>query len=152
MKVATLLLALALVLAPRPASAQTASPAAQALSACAVRSMSEEDNITLTTWLFMAIARHPSVSNLVSITDAQRLENTRKMGALINEILVESCAAETRAAFREGGMEAVYSSFGALGEHAMGALMQNPDVEAAVIQVGAYVDEQRLNALLQRAR
>lgn len=153
MKKALCVIAFALALAPTLASAQTPpSPAVQALSACMTRSMTSEDNIVLARWIFVAIARHPSVLQLTNISDAQRVEANRQMGALFNKLVIESCPNETRAAFRSDGEHAIEAPFGTLGETAMTDIMGNADVNAGVLQMGAYIDQQRLNALVQPQR
>ncbi|MGQ0531260.1 MAG: hypothetical protein ACT4OF_01040 [Caulobacteraceae bacterium] len=128
------------------ASAQD-SPA-DALAACVVRSASGDDSVTLARWLFIAMSRHPSLSQTVQVSDADGLDANRRMGALFNRLLFEACTNETRAAFQSAGREeALAAAFGALGEQAMTELMGNPDVLASVIQLGAYVDRERLEAL-----
>ena len=73
------------------------------------------------------------------------------MGALVNRLLFDACASEARAAVQAGGQDAALeAAFGTLGEKAMTDLMGNADVLASVIQLGAYVDRERLTALSAR--
>jgi hypothetical protein len=138
--------------APRVAEAQTPSPAAQALSACIEQHTTSEDNIVLLRWLFVSIARHPSVSPLAAIPDAERVDANRQMGALFNRLVLESCSSETRAAFQSDGQPALNLAFEEFGERAMTSLMSNPDVGAGMSEVGAYIDEQRLQQLMPPSR
>lgn len=115
-----------------------------------VRSMSMEDSVTTTRWLFIAMSRHPSLVRTAQVSDADGLDANRRMGALVNRLLFDTCAAEARTAFQSAGQEAALeATFGTLGEKAMTDLMGNPDVLASVIQLGAYVDQNRLEALTQ---
>ena len=98
-------------------------------------------------WLFVGIARHPGVSQMASISDGQRVDANRQMGALFNRLLLDTCANETRAAFQADREHAIGFAFRALGSHAMTDLMSNPDVAAGISEVGAYVDQRRLAAL-----
>ncbi len=80
--------------------------------------------------------------------DTEALDANRNMGALVNRLLFQACASETQAAVAAQGREAALeAAFSTLGERGMTDLMGNPDVLASVIQLGAYVDQQRLNAL-----
>lgn len=71
------------------------------------------------------------------------------MGALVNRILFDTCADETRIAIAASGSETAFqTAFGTLGEEAMGDLMTNPDVMASIVQLGAYLDTNRLATLM----
>lgn len=144
-------LGLALALTPQRAAAQVApSPEDVALTQCISRATTSDDDIVLMRWIFIAMARHPSVSQLVSITDAERVDANRRMGALMNRLLLDACPNEARTAFAKEGAEAVRVPFSALGERAMTEIMGNPDVSAGVGEVAAYIDENRLAALMGR--
>lgn len=148
MKLMSLVFALACALSPAPSWAQTPSPAAQALSACITRSTSSEDHIVLVRWIFVAMARHPSVSELATISDPQRVEANRAMGALVNRLLLDACPNETRLAFQTDGQRALEVPFGALGETAMTGIMGHADVNAAVVEMTSYLNGERLAALM----
>lgn len=138
----------AMVAAPSISNAQT--PAQNdALTSCVVRSATQADSVVLMRWLFIAISRHPDLPQNVRVGDAEGLAANRDMGALVNRMLFEACEAETRAAVAANGPEAaVEAVFGTLGEKAMTDLMGNSDVMASVIQLGAYIDRTRFEALM----
>lgn len=138
-----------LALAPMHAEAQTPSPATQALSACIQRSTTEQDNVVLIRWMFVAMARHPSVSSLADIPDAERVSANRAMGALFNRLAIEACPNEARAALA-GGEEVFGAAFATFGERAMTGIMVHPDVDAGVAEWSAYIDQQGMAALLNR--
>ena len=99
-------------------------------------------------WLFIAMSRHPSLPPGTRVSDADGLEANRTMGALVNRLLFEACPNEALATAQANGREAALdATFGTLGEKAMNDLMGNADVLASVIQLGAYVDTQRFEAL-----
>jgi len=99
-------------------------------------------------WLFIAMSRHPSLPPGARVSDSDGLEANRTMGALVNRLLFEACPDETRATVQAHGRDAALdAAFGTLGEKAMTDLMANTDVLASVIQLGAYVDAQRFEAL-----
>ncbi len=131
------------------AQIQPQTPEARALATCLVSSVSEEDNITLIRWLFVAMARHPSVSGLTAIPDSERVNANRRVAALFNRLLIEACPTQTRAAIRADGENALYTPFGILGEKAMEGIMAHPDVNAAVAEMGSYFDSAGLAALME---
>lgn len=134
--------------APSITSAQTTATPQETLSSCVTRSMSVNDGITTARWLFIAMSRHPDLPQAVRVGDSDTLAANRDMGALVNRMLFEFCSAETRAAIATHGQEAALEAvFSTLGETAMTHLMGNRDVLASVIQLGAYVDQERFIAL-----
>lgn len=140
--------ALAFLLVPQTASAQSA--ATQALSACVLRSATADDDITLSRWLFIAMSRHPSVAQFASVSDSQRVDANRQMGALVNRVVLDACANETRAALAADGEAAIEAAFAAFGRRAMSQIMGNPDVNAGVVEMSSYIDGARLHALQQQ--
>lgn len=132
---------------PSVATAQTATPN-DALRACISASMTPDDSVTTARWLFIAMSRHPGLPQGARVSDADGLDANRSMGALINRLLFETCPDETRGAIEaQGQQQALNAAFNTLGEKAMTDLMTNADVMASIIQLGAYVDQQRFNAL-----
>ena len=148
MKLAWIVAAFAIVLAPQVASAQSA--ATTALDTCITRATTEQDSVVLMRWMFFAMARHPSVAQYANVPDAQRVESNRAMGALVNRLLLEACPNETRAAFQADGQAAIEAAFGSFGKRAMADLMDHPDVNAAIVEMSAYLDQTRLTTLLQQ--
>lgn len=138
----------ALVLLTTPAAAQT-NAGIDALRACVANSTNEEDSVVTARWLFIAMSRHPSLPQSVRVGDREGLDANRQMGALVNRILFDTCADETRIAIAASGSETAFqTAFGTLGEEAMGDLMTNPDVMASIVQLGAYLDTNRLATLM----
>lgn len=132
--------ALALAVSAPVASQATAGPATEALSACMVRSATPEDHLVLARWIFAIMARHPSVANLASISDAERLKINKAGADLMVRLLATDCAAETKAAYVEDGEDAMGDAFGALGEIAMTDLMTDPSVQAELNKLTEYAD------------
>ncbi len=144
----TAVAAAALLLTPQIASAQTTPSPTEALSSCVTNATTDADKIVLMRWLFVAMSRHPSVTELANVSDAQRVDANRQMGALVNKLLLDACPNQTRAAVASGGEQALQAAFSAFGAQAMRTLMNNPDVNAGVIEMTAYLDQQRLAALI----
>lgn len=125
-----------------------AGPSTDALTQCLVKSTTVEDHDVLTRWIFAMVTRHPSVSGLTAISDAQRIDINQKAGALFTRLLTENCSNEVKQAYRDEGEPAIESAFANLGETAMKELMSDPKVQAASGDIQPYVDNKKLSALL----
>lgn len=133
------------------AHAQTpAPPAPSALSNCLIRSTTEADHTLLAQWIFVTMSRHPSVASMSSVSDQQNVAINRQVGALLNRLLLDSCATETRAAVAAQGPAALEGAFEMLGRVAMTTLMGHPDVTAGLSGFAGYLDQRRLQDLLTK--
>jgi hypothetical protein len=140
--------AVALALSPAVGHAQTFSPATQAMTACIQRSTSEADNVVAIRWMFVAIAHHPSVSTMARVSDADRIDANRAMGALFNRLILQDCRAESRAAITADGERALEGAFSAFGERAMTQIMGHPDVTASIAEMATYFDREGFVTLM----
>jgi hypothetical protein len=140
----TLLLALAGLAGSGSA---VAGPFNDALSVCLVKSTTEHDRTLFVRWVFAAIAQHPQVSDMSSISPAESEKLSKEVADLFFELVSKRCHDETADAFKYEGAAAVSSSFGALGKAAMQGLMADPAVDAYFEKMGSYIDEEKLKAL-----
>jgi hypothetical protein len=136
----TLCLGLTLSVSLPLASQATAGPTTEALSACMVRSATPADHLILAKWIFAIMSRHPAVSNMANLTEAQRLAINKDGGNLMIRLLATDCAAETKAAYIADGEEAIGNAFGSLGEIAMTDLMSDPNVQSELGKLTEYTD------------
>lgn len=118
--------------------------AQQALGDCLVDSVSNDDKRALVKWIFAMLARHPDVKPLSDIDVAQQEKIVRDAGAVFETLMADKCAMQLRAAVRKSGTDAVGKSFERLGETAMGALLQDPDVMAGVSELMKHADTARI--------
>jgi hypothetical protein len=140
---------LALALTPACAFAQAQpSQASQDLSACIARATTPADNVVVSRWVFIAMARHPRLADLANIPEAERAQANRQVGAVFNRLLLEACPNETRAALRADGENALEGPFGTLGERAMEEITGNAAVSAGFEEGASYIDVQRLGRLI----
>ena len=135
---------------PLAGTAAHAGPSTDALTQCLVKSTSTADHEVLTRWIFAMVTRHPSVSGLTSISDAQRADINQKAGALFTRLLTGDCGAEVKQAYKDEGEPAIESAFANLGATAMQQLMSDPKVQAAGGDIQPYVDNAKLSALLAK--
>ncbi len=130
--------------APPSATAEEAAQAQQALGDCLVNSVSNNDKQALVKWIFAMLARHPDVKPLSDISAAEDEKIVRDAGAVFETLMADKCAVQLRAAVRKSGTDAVGKSFERLGETAMGALLQDPNVMAGVSELMKHADTARI--------
>ncbi len=145
--ITTLGLAAAMTL-PLMVTAAHAGPSTDALAQCLVKSTTVEDHDVLERWIFAMVTRHPSVSGMTSISDAQRKDINQKAGALFTRLLTDNCGAEVKQAYKDEGEAAIESAFANLGATAMQDIMADPNVQAAGGDIQPYVDNKKLSAVL----
>jgi hypothetical protein len=129
-----------------PVAAQNST---QALSDCLAESTSGRDRKDLARWVFFAIAAHPDISEYLAPSAATAEREAHKTVAdLFTRLLAESCARETRTAFKQGGSKAIEGAFQTLGQLAMQELMTNPAVNASMSEFEKQLDQEKLNKAL----
>lgn len=143
------LIALAGLTAVASATGAQAQAASDVLGACLSDNTTGRDRKDLARWLFTAMAAHPDMAALSTITDAQRDEAARVAGVLFTRLVTEACPTEVRAAVVEGGATAIGDGFETLGGVAMQELMQNGRVAAALAGIEAHMDADRIEETIQ---
>jgi len=118
---------------------------------CIAKSTTEADRLALVKWIFLGIAAHPSIKEYSNVSAEQRIQIDRQMGALVMKLLTKDCHKETVEAMRFEGGGFLEKSFTALGEIAMGGLMTNPEVSAALTNWATPEDKAAFAALAAEA-
>lgn len=133
-----------------PASAQTgATPAAatqtpqEALTSCLLASTTDDDRRVLVQWIFLVMSRYPDVSSMVQVQESERQRINKQAGGIFERLMVDNCGGELKLALTKSGTDAIGKSFEVLGQTAMGALLQNPAVNAESAAVMSNVDLDR---------
>jgi len=142
-------LAVASMLGSVPASA---GPYSDDLSKCLVRSTGDAEKRTLVKWIFAAVALHPEVADISSVTPAQRTEMTRNTAKIFEKLLADSCRTEVQQAVQYEGPQTIGSSFQVLGQVAARELFSNPSVAANMADLGKYIDQKRIAEAMGKAR
>lgn len=130
----------------------SAGPYSDDLSRCLVRSTGDEEKRTLVKWIFAAVALHPEVADISSVTPAQRTEMTRNMAKIFEKLLADSCRTEVQQAVQYEGPQTIGSSFQVLGQVAARELFSNPNVAANMADLGKYIDQKRIAEAMGKAR
>lgn len=114
------------------------------LSRCLVDSTTSADKLTLVKWMFAAMARHPAVKTLASVSDAQMDSANKETATLFMKLVTNTCRAQTQKAVKYEGQAALQSSFQVFGQVAAAELFQNQDVAEGMSGLSKYFDEKKL--------
>lgn len=121
-----------------------ASPTVDQLSDCLVKSTTATDKTAVLQWTFSALSTHPDLKALSNVTDAQRTQLDQKFAQVLQRVIVEQCATQTKAVIQTDGLQAVGDSFQALGRTTGEEIIQNPEVKQQLKGVIRYVDLNKL--------
>lgn len=129
-----------------------AGPYADDLSKCLVRSTGEEDKRSLVKWIFSAVALHPDVADIATVTPTQRTDMTRNTAKLFERLLTESCRTEVKQAVQYEGSQTIGASFQILGQVAARELFSNPNVSAHMAELAKHIDHKKMAEAMGQAR
>lgn len=135
------LLALPLVLASQGA---VAGPTVQQLSDCLVKSTTATDKTTVLQWTFSALSTHPDLKGFSNVTAEQRTALDQKLAQVLQRVIVEQCATQTKAVIQAEGIQAVGDSFQELGRISGEEILKNPEVNKQLKGVVRYIDLNKL--------
>ncbi len=114
------------------------------LAQCLADSTSGKDRKELARWVFLAMAAHPEIQQFASPSAAAAQAAAHKtMAETVTRLLTVSCVGQTRAAFKQGGSNAIQVAFQTLGQLAMQELMSNPNVGATMGAFERHIDQSR---------
>jgi len=117
------------------------------LTKCLVESTSKDDRLDLVKWIYAAMSKHPAVSSLTRVSDADVSAVSSTTGALLMSLLTEKCVEATRSAIKYEGALAIQSSFQVLGQVAMTELLTDPNVGKVMAELDQFVDGAKLASL-----
>jgi hypothetical protein len=139
--------ALVLAIALGAGGAAQASPAADDLGRCLVKSTNATDRTDLMVWVFTALSAHPAVKAYANVTDAQRVETSKVTARLLERLITADCHTEALAAIKGDGPASLQQAFSVLGQVAVAGLVKDPAVSGAMSQVTAQLDMTKFQAL-----
>lgn len=117
------------------------------LSRCLVSSTTENDRVTLVKWIFAAMAQHPAVSSLATVSTADLEKSNQDTANLFMKLLTETCAAKTKDAVKYEGGGAVGNAFQVLGQVAATDIFSDPKVTEVISGLEKYIDKKKLEEL-----
>jgi len=128
-----------------------AGPYSDDLAKCLVGKTTNDDKATLMTWIFSAIALNPGISQMATISPAQRNQIDRDMAMLFERLMTETCRAETRDAVKYEGNGAIEQGFEVLGGVAGRELFASPEVAKGLASLNEHVDMEKIKAVFNTA-
>lgn len=140
------LLAAALGAAALVALPAQAGSATDALTRCLADNTTGRERTDLARWIFQAMAIHPEMKNLSTVSAADREQGERRTAAIFTKLLGDSCPQETRQAMKAEGSPALQAAFTVLGQLAMQELMSNRDVAQSISGFERFLDKSKLEA------
>ena len=114
------------------------------LSDCLVKATTATDKTTVLQWTFAALSSHPDLKALSNVTDSQRTELDKKFAQVLQHVIVEQCATQTKAVIQAEGIQAVGDSFQELGRSTGEDIIKNSEVKQQLQGVIRYVDLNKL--------
>lgn len=114
------------------------------LASCLADNTSGKDRKELARWVFLAMSVHPEIQQFASPSAAAaQVAANKSMAETVTRLITVSCVAETRAAFRQGGGNAIQLAFQTLGQLAMQEIMTDPKVGETMGAFERYLDHNR---------
>jgi hypothetical protein len=117
------------------------------LARCLVSKTTPQERAELMRWVFAAVASHPAVRSIATVSRAQMEESNKAMGTMFTRLMSESCKKEAQLAMRADGPDTFELSLEAFGKFAGQELAASPEVNASLAEFHKYVDKDKLNAL-----
>ena len=121
-----------------------AGPTVDQLSNCLVKSTTAADKTTVLQWTFVALSAHPELKKFSNVNEAQRTQLDKNLAQVLQRILVEQCASQTKAVIAAEGVQAVGDSFQELGQITGEEILENPEVKSQLKGVLRYVGLNKL--------
>ncbi|MFT3912734.1 MAG: hypothetical protein QM704_01210 [Anaeromyxobacteraceae bacterium] len=119
------------------------------LGKCMVESTTQADRNAMVRWMFAAVAKHPAVKDVVSVSPEQLEAAYKGMADLMMRLLTKDCREKARAAFKADGPSAFQGSFQVLGQVAGREMFAAPEVAQSIAGLTRHLDEGQLKALVQ---
>jgi hypothetical protein len=107
------------------------------LTKCVVSSVSDQDKILFTRFVFAAIAEHPAVKPMANIGEAANAALDRDTAALLSRLMYSDCRKQMIDVLKYEGPAASTPAFNMLGQVAMRYLMTDPAVASRMAKGGA---------------
>lgn len=143
-KLSTLVACLALAF-PLPAAADSI----EATGTCLTDSTSGRDRKVLVKWIFLAISRHPDISDMATASPEAMEQINIEVGKLYTRLIAEDCPTEIRAMLKEHGPAALSKPFEVLGAVAMRELMSHAAVSEYLFELEQHTDSKRIGEVIR---
>lgn len=121
-----------------------ADSAVEQLSDCLEKATTTTDKTTVLQWTFVALSAHPDLQSFSHVSAEQKDQLDQKLAQVLQRVIVEQCAAQTKAVIKSDGVQAVAESFQELGQSAGEEIIKNPAVKQQLQGTLRYIDLNKL--------
>ena len=121
---------------------------ADALSQCLIRATTPADQKVVVRWAFATMALDPDVASMAAVTPAQREAINQKAGALVTDLLVQSCSQPVQQTLMFEGPAGARTAFEAWARWAITGLAEEPHVLQGAGALLQYLDMGKLMSLV----
>ncbi len=125
-----------------------AGPQTVALGNCFADHTTGKDRKDLARWVFVAVAAHPAIRDLSTVTPAIQDASNQTAADLFTRLLTVDCRDATRAAVKADGSTAIRGAFESLGQLAMQELMSDKSVTDVMSGLERHVDRKKFADVL----
>lgn len=121
-----------------------AGAAVDQLSDCLVKATTTADKTAVLQWTFVALSTHPDLKAFSNVSEAQKNQLDQKFAQVVQRVITEQCAAQTKTVIQTEGLQAVGESFQQLGRSTGEEIIRNPEVKKQMSGVVRYLDLNKL--------
>ncbi len=121
-----------------------AGPTVDQLSDCLVKATTAADKTTVLQWTFVALSTHPDLKSFSNVNEVQKNQLDQKFAQVVQRVIVDQCAAQTKAVIQAEGIQAVGDSFQELGRATGEEILKNPEVKQQLNGLIRYIDLNKL--------
>lgn len=121
------------------------------LSACMHATLTADDKLMLTQWIFGALAAHPAVARMSVVTEAQRRESDVAMARMFERLLTKDCRSEAVNVLRLEGTDSFGNAFTALGVMAGRQIFEAPEVTSVAGRMAQHIDQKAIEKAFSEA-
>ena len=121
------------------------------LAKCMVRSSTADDHVTLMRWIFSALAQHPALQSMSTVTPQQRETSDRELAALIQRLVFTDCRKQAVEGLKYEGSPALTTGFSVLGQVATRDIFNDQHVAKGLATLGLFLDKGKVAALYKEA-
>lgn len=121
---------------------------ADALSQCLIHATTPADQKVVVRWAFATMALDPDVAAMANIPPARREAINQQAGALVTNLLAQSCSQQVQQALMFEGMAGAEAAFEGWGRWAVTGLIAEPHVARGMSGLLQYIDIGKLMPLV----
>lgn len=115
---------------------------------CLVSNSSEQDKQQLVEWIFTAISLNPTIRSYVNIPASKREEIDKRMAAIFQRLIGETCRKEAAEALKYEGASSFGVAFQLFGQVAGQQIFAAPEVSQGSMGFLKYINQEDLQKKL----